>query len=285
MCTKRFVIKLPKHINTRPAQRSCASRHIALFLFSFRLPFLFIFDASCIEHINLIELWTTQPFAYLLPSCRRIRLHDSMHRCRVRRDFLPVRHTQNAIYKMLRSCCIVSLSPCQSSHHISVGRRRMHERKWEKSYYICFFFFFFAKASNRNWIERINNMHGINLAPSPRRYFEIANMKNRLCCVAVINAKYSNSAVRCAAFRRFVTPTKYACWSYVIFCHADEFSLCCCLSANFYSRSLHRRQRQWPFHTYAVAASTELSLECVYKLISLSCSSSNLFYFSLVSLE
>lgn len=56
----------------------------------------------------------------------------------------------------------------------------------------------------------------------------------------------------------------YACCSHVIFRHADKFPFGW-LSANFYSRSLHRPgERQLAIgHTYAVAASTELSLECV----------------------
>lgn len=83
MCREWFVIKLPKHISTQPGRRSCAHRkmlHCFWFVSSSSVRLSSSssrkFDSSCIEHINLIELYerptqrTYPPFIWCGADCR-----------------------------------------------------------------------------------------------------------------------------------------------------------------------------------------------------------------------
>lgn len=90
----------------------------------------------------------------------------------------------------------VALSCCRhATHHIilCISITDASDGQREGGRVTCVFFS--MHASNRNRIDRINYMHGINLVPSPRRYFKIAKMENRIAAVltqAIADTKYSN---------------------------------------------------------------------------------------------
>lgn len=119
--------------------------------------------------------------AYLRRSSHRVRIVSTnsaarfhAHEPRGAGLFTCKAHTKRNLQDAEMLHCVVVAMPliasyirCPTSH----ARKKMRE--------ILHVFL------RRHRIERINIMHGINLEPSTRRYFKIAKMENRLCCVAV----------------------------------------------------------------------------------------------------
>lgn len=165
----------------------------------------------------------------------------------------------------------LSLSPCHSSHHTSITGD-VHARKWvSERHATCVSM---HRHRIRNWIERINIMRGINLVPSPSRYFQIAKNGESFCwrCYSLVNAQYSNSAgfdMHSAACRPVDNRRNMLVGRWWFSDMLMNFSLLLFV----YSHSRHPRDRQWRtkreknwFHVHVMSAGAELHVECVVKI-------------------